>query len=72
MFEELKEKRGKLGEVNKAYKALLDESVAADGTKRLANIKSVADPVGELEKLQTSQKTLGAEVAALDILDKAE
>ena len=62
MPSEVMEVRGKLDEANAKLNALYEESKDEDGVMRRDNIRSVADPVAELLRLNTEQADLAKQL----------
>ena len=71
-MKELLELRGQLKVANDKLKALFDESKGADGVESLANIKSVDDPKGEIERLMTEQRELTPQIVEYETIEKGQ
>ena len=70
-IKELQEKIARLREVDGKLNALFEEAVV-DGVKSLANIKSVEDPQGEIERLNAEMKSLREDISKLQAVERAE
>ena len=70
-MKELKELRARRAKVRDEIEALFKESKGADGVESLANIKSVADPKGEFERLYKESGSLKAEIGEYEAIELA-
>ena len=70
MPSEVMEVKGKLDEANAKLNALYEESKDEDGVMRRDNIRSVADPVAELLRLNTEQADLAKQLQNAEVFER--
>ena len=69
---ELKEKAGRLKEVQAKLNAIFDEAKGENGQMAIANVKSVTDVEGEIKRLSDEQTALRKDMKALEAIARAQ